>query len=352
MDTLVKKTELNSEFILNSLQSPIIVINSIKKKIIYCNNSTEIFLEMSGKNIVGKKINSLFKDDSYFISLIEKSIKSNRSINEFNVSIHTPKKKNNVSISISKIENDNNLFSIILNDLSKNFEFSKRFNFEKSAQSVSSLVAMLSHEIKNPLSGIKGAAQIIQKRVNFKGKDLNLIKLINNETERIKKLLNSLENFTDDRPTKKKSINLNQVIRNSKESVEAIFNKKEINFVESYDPSLPNINGNENQLTQSFVNLLKNGVEAINEINGIIKISTRYQHGNLPIKVFIEDNGIGIPDELKENIFDPFVTNKINGKGLGLSICAKIIQNHSGTIEFDTINNRTIFTVMFDKINK
>ena len=87
-------------------------------------------------------------------------------------------------------------------------------------------------------------------------------------------------------------------------------------------------------------------------MNGIIKISTRYQHGNLPIKVFIEDNGIGITDELKENIFDPFVTNKINGKGLGLSICAKIIQNHSGTIEFDTINNRTIFTVMFDKINK
>ena len=77
MDTLVKKTELNSEFILNSLQSPIIVINSIKKTIIYCNNSTEIFLEMSGKNIVGKKINSLFKDDSYFISLIVKTKSKN-----------------------------------------------------------------------------------------------------------------------------------------------------------------------------------------------------------------------------------------------------------------------------------
>ena len=104
---------------------------------------------------------------------------------------------------------------------------------------------MLSHEIKNPLSGIKGASQIIQKRVNFKGKNLNLIKLINNETERIKKLLNSLEDFTDDRPIKKKKINLNQVIRNSKESVQAIFNKKNINFIENYDPSLPNINGNE-----------------------------------------------------------------------------------------------------------
>ena len=101
-----------------------------------------------------------------------------------------------------------------------------------------------------------------------------------------------------------------------------------------------------------FTYLLKNSAEAIDEVNGIIKILTRYQHGKLPIKVFIEDSGIGIPNELKENIFDPFVTNKIKGKGLGLSICAKIIQNHSGTIEFDTINNKTIFTVMFDKINK
>ena len=85
MDTLIKNTELSSDFILNSLQSPIIVINSAKKKIIYCNNATEIFLETSGKNIVGKKINSLFKNDSYFLSLIEKSIKSSRNINELNV---------------------------------------------------------------------------------------------------------------------------------------------------------------------------------------------------------------------------------------------------------------------------
>ena len=150
---------------------------------------------------------------------------------------------------------------------------------------------------------------------------------------------------------KKKKINLNQVIRNSKESVQAIFNKKNINFVENYDPSLPNINGNEEQLIQLFVNLLKNSVEVIDKIDGIIKISSRYQHGKLPVKVFIEDSGVGISDKLKENIFDPFVTNKINGKGLGLSISAKIIQNHFGSIEFDTMNNRTIFTVMFDKIN-
>ena len=347
MDTSIKKVELNSEFILNSLQSPIIVINSLKKKIIYCNHATEILLEISSKNIIGKKIDTIFKDDSYFINLINKSIVSNRNINEFDVLINTVKKKTNVTVSISKIDTSENLFSIVLNDLSKNFELNKQFNFTKSAQSVSSLVTMLSHEIKNPLSGIKGASQIIQKRINLKEKDLDLLKLINNETERIKKLLNFLENFTDDRPIKKKAINLNQIIISAKNSVSAIFDKKKILFKENYDPSLPNIYGNENQLIQLFVNLLKNAVEASNKNQPIIKIMTFYEHGVLPIKVFIEDNGSGIPNELKEILFDPFITNKTNGKGLGLSICAKIIQSHSGSIEFDTINNKTVFKVMF-----
>ena len=204
MESLIKNKNISSEYILNSLQSPILVINSINKKIIYCNNSTEIFLETSKKNIINQKINNIFKHDSYFISLIDKSISTNRSVNELNILINTNKNEYNVSVSISKIDSEENLFSIILNDLSKNFELSKQFDFIKSAQSVSSLVSMLSHEIKNPLSGIRGASQIIEKRFDFDNKDLNLIKLINNETERIKKLLDSLENFTDDRPIKKK----------------------------------------------------------------------------------------------------------------------------------------------------
>tara|TARA_Y100000590_G_scaffold462747_1_gene627674 strand:+ start:3411 stop:4463 length:1053 start_codon:yes stop_codon:yes gene_type:complete len=348
MESLIKNKNISSEYILNSLQSPILVINSINKKIIYCNNSTEIFLETSKKNIINQKINNIFKHDSYFISLIDKSISTNRSVNELNILINTNKNEYNVSVSISKIDSEENLFSIILNDLSKNFELSKQFDFIKSAQSVSSLVSMLSHEIKNPLSGIRGASQIIEKRFDFDNKDLNLIKLINNETERIKKLLDSLENFTDDRPIKKKNVNLNQILRYSKNSVKVMFSRKNIAFIENYDPSLPEIYGNKDQLIQLFINLIKNSAEAINNSEGIIKISTKFEHGNLPIQIFIEDNGNGIPNELKDNIFDAFVTNKINSKGLGLSICAKIIQSHSGSIEFDNINNKTIFKVMFN----
>ena len=350
MDTLVNSIDLNSEFILNSIQSPIIVINAAKKTIIYCNSATEDFLEKSKISILNKKIEEIFKFNEDLNLLINKTIKNNTNFYLPNIEIDLVIKKINVSISISKIENEKGLFTLFLNDNSKKFEISKKLNFIKSAQSVSSLVSMLSHEIKNPLSGIKGAIQILQKKNEIKNKDMKLYKLINDEADRINHLLNSLEGFTDDRPIKKNKINLNQILRYSKNSIETIFKNKKINFVEHYDPSLPEIYGNKDNLIQLFLNLLTNSSEAIKDKNGRIKLITKYVHENFPIKVSIEDNGSGIPDKIKDNIFDAFVTNKTNGKGLGLSICAKIVEKHNALIEFDKINNKTIFTVMFNKV--
>ena len=112
MNYLINTKKLNSEFILNSLQSPIIIINSIKKTIIYCNNATEVFFDIGKKKIINQKIEALFKKDSYFTSLIKKSIKTNRNINEYNVSIKSPKKDINASVYISKVESDDNLYSV------------------------------------------------------------------------------------------------------------------------------------------------------------------------------------------------------------------------------------------------
>ena len=351
MDTLVNSTILNSEFILNSIQSPIIVINSTKKTIIYCNSATEDFLEKSNSSILNKNIKDIFKFNKDLILFIDKAIKNNRNFFLPNIEIDLIKNKINTSVNISKTDNEGELFTIILNDNSKKFEISKKFNFVKSAQSVSSLVSMLSHEIKNPLSGIKGAIEILHKNNVANKKDMKLYKLIDDETNRIKNLLNSLENFTDDRPIKKNRINLNKILRYAKNSVETIFKKKNITFIENYDPSLPEIYGNKDNLIQLFINLLTNSAEAIIDKNGRIKLITKFEQENFPIKVLIEDNGSGIPDKIKDNIFDAFITNKINGKGLGLSICAKIVEKHNALIEFDKINNKTIFTVMFNRIN-
>ena len=264
-----------------------------------------------------------------------------------NLEINTIKKSTKVAFSIFKIEENEKLFSIILNDLSKNNKLEQQFNFEKSAQSATSLVAMLSHEIKNPLSGIKGAGQLIKKRGILEEKDLFLINLIDTETNRIIKLLNSLEGFTDERPIIKKYANLNQVLRYVITASEVSFNKKNILFIENYDPSLPKVFGNKEQLIQLFLNLIKNSCEVVEKNNGVIKITTKYEHSNFPLTVYIEDNGNGVPEHLKDNLFDTFITNKVNGRGLGLSISAKIVQSHYGSIIFDSEKGKTVFKVMF-----
>ena len=255
MNNLLSETKVNPDVILNSLQTPIIVINSRKKTIAYCNSAFEEFIELSREKILGKKLNKKILKNFYSINLVNRSITNNKNITHDNLEINTIKKSTKVAFSIFKIEENEKLFSIILNDLSKNNKLEQQFNFEKSAQSATSLVAMLSHEIKNPLSGIKGAGQLIKKRGILEEKDLFLINLIDTETNRIIKLLNSLEGFTDERPIIKKYANLNQVLRYVITASEASFNKKNILFIENYDPSQPKVFGNKEQLIQLFLKL-------------------------------------------------------------------------------------------------
>lgn len=347
MNNLLSKNNINSDIVLNTLQSPIILLNSTKKTIIYCNNAFEEFVDLSKKKILGKKIDDLFFHDSWFNSLVKESISKKKNIFNTNLEININKTSIKVSVSIFKIEENEELFSIMFNDLSKNYKLDKQFNFEKSAQAATSLVAMLSHEIKNPLSGIIGASQLIKKRKILEEKDLFLLTLIDTETNRIIKLINSLENFTDERPVEKEYVNINQILRYVINTSKISFNKKKIIFLEDYDPALPKVLGNKDQLIQLFINLIKNSSEEVDSDNGIVKIITKYEYGNLPLTIYIEDNGNGIPEDLKENLFDTFVTNKINGKGLGLAICAKIVQKHFGSIEFDSQQGKTVFKVMF-----
>ena len=102
-------------------------------------------------------------------------------------------------------------------------------------------------------------------------------------------------------------------------------------------------------LIQLFLNLIKNSCEVVEKNNGVIKITTKYEHSNFPLTVYIEDNGNGVPEHLKDNLFDTFITNKVNGRGLGLSISAKIVQSHFGSIIFDSEKGKTVFKVMFKR---
>ena len=219
------------------------------------------------------------------------------------------------------------------------------------------LAAMLAHEIKNPLSGIRGAAQLLEQSAG--DEDRSLTQLICDEADRIVKLVDRMEVFADERPVEREPVNIHAVLEHVKRLASSGFGRR-IRFVEDYDPSLPPVFANRDQLIQVFLNLLKNAAEAIGEnaADGEIQLSTAFRPGvrlslpgsktrvSLPLEFCVKDNGPGVPEDLLPHLFDPFVTTKPTGSGLGLALVSKIIGDHGGIIECESQPRRTIFRVL------
>jgi two-component system nitrogen regulation sensor histidine kinase GlnL len=216
---------------------------------------------------------------------------------------------------------------------------------------------MLAHEIKNPLSGIRGAAQLLEQ--SAADEDRGLTRLICEEADHIVKLVDRMEVFTDERPIEREPVNMHSVLEHVKRLTHSGF-ARHIKFVEDYDPSLPPVLGNRDQLIQVFLNLVKNAAEAIGESSqdGEIHLSSAFRAGvrlqlpgsktrvSLPLEFCVRDNGSGVPEELLPHLFDPFVTTKRSGSGLGLALAAKIIGDHGGIIECESQPRRTVFRVL------
>jgi two-component system nitrogen regulation sensor histidine kinase GlnL len=212
---------------------------------------------------------------------------------------------------------------------------------------------MLAHEIRNPLAGISGAAQLLE--MGLGDSDRELTGLIQAEAARIGKLVDRVEQFGDLRPAQRKPINIHDVLDRARRAAQAGF-AAHVRLSEDYDPSLPPTAGDPDQLLQVFQNLLKNAAEAVPRVGGTIAISTCFSPGvklvrpgqkseALPLLVTITDNGPGIPENLIRDIFDPFVSSKVNGSGLGLSLVSKITADHGGVVECDSRPGRTRFRV-------
>ncbi len=221
-----------------------------------------------------------------------------------------------------------------------------------AAKSAIGMAEMLAHEIKNPLAGITGAAQLIS--MNASGEDRELTDLIVGETRRILKLLTQVEEFGNVRPPDCRAVNIHDVLDRARKSAAVGFAAHML-IEDDYDPSLPLTWADPDQLLQVFLNLLKNAAEA-GKSGGTLRIRTFYElslrvrrrdgsGAAVPLQVEIIDDGPGLPLELASDIFEPFVSGRENGTGLGLALVSKIISDHDGWIAVDSVPGRTVFRI-------
>ena len=226
-----------------------------------------------------------------------------------------------------------------------------------AARSAIGMAEMLAHEIKNPLAGITGAAQLLS--MNADAGDRELTDLIVAESRRIVGLLDRVEQFGNVTRPVLRQVNLHDVLDRARRSAMVGF-AKGITFVEDYDPSLPHAKGDADQLLQVVLNLLKNAAEAASEGGGTIRLHTYYDGAlrvrredgaglALPLQIEVIDDGPGLPPEIAEEVFEPFVSGRENGTGLGLALAAKIISEHGGWISVNSVPGRTVFRISLQR---
>lgn len=348
--------EPDGSAILNALPDPVLVIGG-DDRIVYANNAAELLLRVSLTYMRNRVLADLIPHDSPLLLLVERVRRSQSSMSQHGVRLETPRiGEHLVRIDAAPMVDQPDMVVLAIREQSIAGKIDRSLTHRDSTRSVSAMASLLAHEIKNPLSGVRGAAQLLE--LSASDEDRQLTRLIIEETDRVVALIDRMEAFTGDTELDRRGpVNIHEVLERVLAIAKAGF-ATDVRFVEQYDPSLPPVYGNKDRLIQIFLNLVKNASEAVPEDGGEIVVSTAYQHGvrlqapgsgmpmQLPLVVSIQDNGPGIPDDLRRHIFDPFVSNKAGGTGLGLPLVAKLVGDHGGVIDLDSRPRRTVFRIM------
>ncbi|MGF6159934.1 two-component system nitrogen regulation sensor histidine kinase GlnL [Ensifer sp. KUDG1] len=343
--------------VLNAIQNPVIMVDA-KGLVAFANWEAESFFGASANHLARHDISAFIPFGSPLLTLIEQVRERKAPVNEYRVDLSSPRLGADklVDLYVAPVLSEPGAVVVVFQERSMADKIDRQLTHRGAARSVTGLASMLAHEIKNPLSGIRGAAQLLETSAN--DEDRALTRLICDETDRIVSLVDRMEVFSDERPVDRVPLNIHSVLDHVKAIAKAGV-ARHIKFAEHYDPSLPPVYANRDQLVQVFLNLIKNAAEAIGERHdGEILLTTAYRPGirlsvagtrekiSLPLEFCVHDNGPGVPQDLLPLLFDPFITTKTNGSGLGLALVAKIIGGHGGIVECDSQQNRTTFRVL------
>ncbi len=342
----------DDSLILQAIPDPILLIDHAGG-IRFANPAAEEFFGAGAALLCRQSLSDLLPFGSPLPTLVAQVQDRQSPVSEYGVDIGPPRGgTQSVNIQVAPVPEQPGAVVVRLELHSMASKMDRQLTHRGAARAVVGMAAVLAHEVKNPLSGIRGAAQLLEQ--NAAPGDRELTRLICEESDRICALVDRMESFSEHRAIEREAVNIHQVLEHVRRIAEAGF-ASHVRFVEAYDPSLPPVYGNRDQLVQVFLNLVKNAAEAAPAKGAEVTLSTAYRHGvrlaipgskdrvRLALEVGVADNGPGVPEDLRPYLFDPFVTSKAGGTGLGLALVAKIIGDHGGIVEADKAERGAVF---------
>lgn len=352
----VPSTQLPDAVTILAAMPVAVVVLSEENRFTYANPAAEQFLGLSFPQLAQLSLDDVLPDDSPLFLMVGQLRTGATSIADHDLSFDGPRlHKTGISVQGTTLAEDPGSVLLILQDGTTVRSLDRQIAARNAARSITGMAAILAHEIKNPLSGIRGAAQLLESSVVEADQELTV--LIRDEADRIRALVDRMEVFGE-KPVEMEAVNIHRVLEHVRRLARSGFGEG-LRFSESYDPSLPSVWGNRDQLVQVLLNLVKNAADSLRSAGtteGEITLVTRYQHGlrlatptsdtdrvELPLLVVVRDNGPGISEDIRPHLFEPFVSSKPSGQGLGLALVAKIIADHGGLIEVESRSGRTEF---------
>lgn len=338
----------------NALPAPALALDA-QDRVLEVNGAAEAFLGLSARSLRGRALADLFGPASRVLDLLAQLRRGAATVAEYDMELLMPERPPcRADIHAAPVAEGAGDALLLIQPQSLARKMDRSMSHRSAARTISGMAAMLAHEIKNPLAGISGAAQLLE--MNLGEEERELTRLIRDEAERIVKLIGRVDRFGDSRPVERRPVNIHDVLDRARLSAQAGF-ASHLRLSAEYDPSLPPAAADPDQLMQVFLNLLKNAAEAAPRVGGAVAVRTSYRPGlrlslpsgrreSLPLEVAVIDNGPGVPESIRADIFEPFVTTKSAGAGLGLALVAKIVADLGGAVECESEPGRTVFRVL------
>lgn len=336
--------------LMDALPIAIVILSSEDRSVQWINNHAELWLQKSRLYFIGRPLSEIAEQSEKLVALTNRVIETRGAVIAEDVPVQRWDDPDTLCHVTAFPAGDD--VALILR---QHRRAGMAGNSDQDIDAVESLGRMLAHELKNPLAGIKGAAQLLSSEISS-GEGRELISLITTETDRIHRLADRMEAFGTVAVESMGPVNIHTVLRQTRLLAQSM--DGDIIFEEDYDPSLPDVMGNQDALMQVSLNLIKNAVEAIahHKTGSQITLQTSYRAGvsrqdmdrlqALPVEIKFIDNGPGIPPHIRRQLFQPFVTDKPAGRGLGLTLVSKLVQAHGGMIEITSKPGRTIFSIL------